>query len=82
MVAQFRGQLTKELGEGAEPPPRCLGSGSTPISRLRHASRRIFGGATPPNNGLKEITPDLVATCAEIPNFAANKTEMSHGVIE
>lgn len=45
-------------------------------------SRRIFGGATPPNNGLKEITPDLVATCAEIPNFAANKTEMSHGVIE
>lgn len=34
------------------------------------------------SNGLKEITPDLVATCAEIPNFAANKTEMSHGVIE
>ncbi len=34
------------------------------------------------SNGLKEITPDLVATCAEIPTFAANKTEMSHGVIE
>ena len=35
-----------------------------------------------PRSGLKEITPDLVATCAEIPNFATNKTEMSHGVIE
>lgn len=35
-----------------------------------------------PRSGLKEIAPDLVATCAEIPNFAANKTEMSHGVIE
>ena len=34
------------------------------------------------SNGLKEITPDLVATCAEISYFAANKTEMSHGVIE
>ena len=116
MVAQFRSQFTKELGEGAEPPPvgeapwnrfldllrlsppfgtafgaisgrkcslevvpnlgaRCaapwrwfqtpfpgvaafwkwfqadfpaarrLGSRSTPISRLRHASRKIFGGA-------------------------------------
>lgn len=63
MVAQFRGQLTKELGEGAS--PRCLGS-----------------GATPPNNGLKEIALDLVATCAEISTFAANKIEMSHGDIE
>ena len=36
----------------------------------------------PPNNELKEIALDFVATCAEIPNFAANKTEMSHGVIE
>lgn len=34
------------------------------------------------SNELKEIALDFVAICAEIPNFAANKTEMSHGVIE
>ena len=30
MVAQFRGQLTKELGEGAEPPP----AGAAPWNRF------------------------------------------------
>lgn len=34
------------------------------------------------SNGLKEIAPDLVATCAEISTFAANKIEISHGDIE
>lgn len=79
MVAQVRGRLTKELGEGAEPPPvgaapwDCflghlrpempLGRGSNPRRRLREAVELVSNLGASRKCPLK-VVPNLGARCA------------------
>lgn len=66
MVAQFRGQLTKELGEGAEPPP----AGAAPWNRFFDLLRLSppFGTAFGAISGRKR-------SLEEVPNLGADRRD-------
>ena len=79
MVAQFRGQLTKELGEGAEPPPAGAApwnyffdllrpempfeSGSKPRRTLR-SPLEVVSNPISGRRGPLEVVPSRFPGCA------------------